>query len=201
MDGATYIVLLTHDPKIDEPTLAAALKTGAAYIGAIGSRKTHADRFERMAKWGVTAEDLQRVYAPIGLDLGGRTPGRDGPEHHGRGGGGQERPGGGGPLRGQIEIGSQSLGAGRRCSMSEMYTERLLDHYRHPRNRGRLDSPDLAGRGVQCPVRRPRHDRGAGAGRADRRSRFEGRGCALCLGAASILTEMLAGKALDELES
>jgi xanthine dehydrogenase accessory factor len=75
IDAGTYIVLLTHDPKIDEPTLAAALKTGAAYIGAIGSRKTHAGRFERMARWGVTAEELRRVYAPIGLDLGGRTPG------------------------------------------------------------------------------------------------------------------------------
>jgi xanthine dehydrogenase accessory factor len=74
VDDATYIVLLTHDPKIDEPTLAAALKTEAAYIGAIGSRKTHAERFERMAQWGVTAQELRRVYAPIGLDLGGRTP-------------------------------------------------------------------------------------------------------------------------------
>lgn len=74
VDAATYIVLLTHDPKIDEPTLAAALKTDAAYIGAIGSRKTHIDRFERMARWGVTAEELGRVYAPIGLDLGGRSP-------------------------------------------------------------------------------------------------------------------------------
>ena len=74
VDGATYLVLLTHDPKIDEPTLAAALQTDARYIGAIGSRKTHAARFERMARWGVTAEQLQRVYAPIGLDLGGRTP-------------------------------------------------------------------------------------------------------------------------------
>jgi xanthine dehydrogenase accessory factor len=74
IDDATYVVLLTHDPKIDEPTLAAALKTEAAYIGAIGSRKTHADRFERMARWGVTAEKLERVYAPIGLDLGGNTP-------------------------------------------------------------------------------------------------------------------------------
>jgi xanthine dehydrogenase accessory factor len=74
IDAGTFIVLLTHDPKIDEPTLAAALKTGAAYIGAIGSRKTHADRFERMARWGVTAEELRTVYAPIGLDLGGRTP-------------------------------------------------------------------------------------------------------------------------------
>jgi xanthine dehydrogenase accessory factor len=74
VDDATYLVLLTHDPKIDEPTLAAALKTDARYIGAIGSRKTHADRFERMARWGVTAQELRRVYAPIGLDLGGRTP-------------------------------------------------------------------------------------------------------------------------------
>jgi xanthine dehydrogenase accessory factor len=74
VDSATYIVLLTHDPKIDEPTLAAVLKSGAAYIGAIGSRKTHADRFERMAEWGVTITDLQRVHAPIGLDLGGFTP-------------------------------------------------------------------------------------------------------------------------------
>lgn len=74
VNESTYLVLLTHDPKIDEPALAAALKTPARYIGAIGSRKTHVDRFERMAKWGVTAEELQRVYAPIGLDLGGRTP-------------------------------------------------------------------------------------------------------------------------------
>jgi xanthine dehydrogenase accessory factor len=70
----TYIVLLTHDPKIDEPTLAAALKTDATYIGAIGSRKTHADRYARMEKWGVSREQLDRVYAPIGLDLGGRSP-------------------------------------------------------------------------------------------------------------------------------
>jgi xanthine dehydrogenase accessory factor len=74
IDEATYVVLLTHDPKIDEPTLAAALKTEAGYIGAIGSRKTHAERFERMARWGITPEELQQVYAPIGLDLGGRTP-------------------------------------------------------------------------------------------------------------------------------
>jgi xanthine dehydrogenase accessory factor len=74
IDPSTYVVLLTHDPKIDEPTLAAALRTEAAYIGAIGSRGTHAARFERMQKWGVTQDELRRVYAPIGLDLGGRTP-------------------------------------------------------------------------------------------------------------------------------
>jgi xanthine dehydrogenase accessory factor len=74
VDERTYVVLLTHDPKIDEPTLAAALDTNAAYVGAIGSRSTHAERFARMEKWGVTREQLGRVYAPIGLDLGGRTP-------------------------------------------------------------------------------------------------------------------------------
>jgi xanthine dehydrogenase accessory factor len=74
VDDATFIVLLTHDPKIDEPTLATALKTEAAYIGAIGSRKTHAERYERMASWGISGDDLGRVYGPIGLDLGGRTP-------------------------------------------------------------------------------------------------------------------------------
>jgi xanthine dehydrogenase accessory factor len=74
VDDTAYIVLLTHDPKIDEPTLAAALRTNAAYIGAIGSRNTHAHRYERMAKWGVTAEQLDRVYSPVGLDLGGSTP-------------------------------------------------------------------------------------------------------------------------------
>jgi xanthine dehydrogenase accessory factor len=74
VDKATYVVLLTHDPKIDEPTLAAALQTEAGYIGAIGSRSTHAARFERMQKWGISPEDLQRIYAPVGLDLGGNNP-------------------------------------------------------------------------------------------------------------------------------
>jgi xanthine dehydrogenase accessory factor len=74
VNDATYVVLLTHDPKIDEPTLAAALETNAAYIGAIGSRSTHAARFERMARWGISVEQLRRVYGPVGLDLGGRTP-------------------------------------------------------------------------------------------------------------------------------
>jgi nitrogen fixation NifU-like protein len=84
--------------------------------------------------------------------------------------------------------------------MSEMYTERLLDHYRHPRNRGRLASPDLAGEeyNALCGDRvrievRVREERIAEAW-------FDGRGCALCLGAASILTEMITGKALREIE-
>jgi xanthine dehydrogenase accessory factor len=70
----TYCVILTHDPKIDEPALQSVLGRGAAYVGAIGSRKTHAERFERMARHGVSAEQLDQVYAPIGLDLGAQTP-------------------------------------------------------------------------------------------------------------------------------
>ncbi|HOP46898.1 MAG TPA: XdhC family protein [Desulfobacteraceae bacterium] len=78
----TYIAILTHDPKIDEPALTSLLnlsdddasQKGPRYIGAIGSRKTHSDRFGRMACLGVSAEQLKRVYAPIGLDLGGMTP-------------------------------------------------------------------------------------------------------------------------------
>ncbi len=71
---STACVVLTHDPKIDEPALKSLLGKGAGYLGAIGSRKTHDERFERMAKLGVSAEQLAKVYAPIGLDLGAETP-------------------------------------------------------------------------------------------------------------------------------
>lgn len=71
---STYIVILTHDPKLDEPALQGVLGKGAAYVGAIGSRKTHAERFERMAKHGVSADQLAEVYAPIGLDLNSNNP-------------------------------------------------------------------------------------------------------------------------------
>lgn len=71
---STYCVILTHDPKIDEPALKAVLGKNAAYVGAIGSRKTHEERFERMAHHGVSAEALAEVYAPIGLDLNAETP-------------------------------------------------------------------------------------------------------------------------------
>ncbi len=71
---ATYCVILTHDPKIDEPALKSLLGQGAAYVGAIGSRKTHAERFARMAQHGVDAQQLAEVYAPVGLNLGAQTP-------------------------------------------------------------------------------------------------------------------------------
>lgn len=71
---STYVVVLTHDPKIDEPALKAVVGKGAAYVGAIGSRKTHTERFARMARHGISAEALGEVYAPIGLDLNAETP-------------------------------------------------------------------------------------------------------------------------------
>ena len=74
IDGRSAIAILTHDPKIDDPALTAALNTRAFYIGAIGSRSTHANRVERLERRGMTAEQLQRVHSPIGLDVGGRSP-------------------------------------------------------------------------------------------------------------------------------
>jgi nitrogen fixation NifU-like protein len=85
--------------------------------------------------------------------------------------------------------------------MSETYTELLLDHYRNPRNRGRLEDPDLSAEEYNplCGDRVTVEARLE----ADRivEARFEGRGCALCLGAASILTEVIQGRSLDELRS
>jgi xanthine dehydrogenase accessory factor len=74
IDSRTVICILTHDPKFDVPVVIEALKTKAAYIGAMGSRKTHDDRVARLIEAGVDPEDLKRVKSPIGLDLGARTP-------------------------------------------------------------------------------------------------------------------------------
>lgn len=73
MDGSTYVVILTHDPKFDDPTITAALRGRPRYIGAIGSRKTHRDRVARLVKAGVDPREIERVQAPIGLDLGAQT--------------------------------------------------------------------------------------------------------------------------------
>jgi xanthine dehydrogenase accessory factor len=74
LDRATYVCLLSHDPKFDEPALRLALRSDAAYIGAIGSKKTQAARRERLLAEGFTAADLARLHGPIGLPLGGRRP-------------------------------------------------------------------------------------------------------------------------------
>jgi xanthine dehydrogenase accessory factor len=74
VDRRTVICVLTHDPKFDIPLLQAALKTPAAYIGALGSRRTHEARCQKLAGAGVSPEALARIRAPIGLDIGARTP-------------------------------------------------------------------------------------------------------------------------------
>ncbi|WP_214413614.1 XdhC family protein [Sphaerisporangium fuscum] len=74
VDERTVICVLTHDPKFDVPLLEVALRTRAGYIGAMGSRRTHADRLERLREAGVPERELARLRSPIGLDLGARTP-------------------------------------------------------------------------------------------------------------------------------
>jgi len=74
LDSRCAVVTLSHDPKIDEPALAAALDSEAFYIGALGSRRNHAGRLERLAALGYPPEALAKIAGPIGLSLGGRTP-------------------------------------------------------------------------------------------------------------------------------
>jgi xanthine dehydrogenase accessory factor len=72
LDEASYVAVLTHDPKFDEPALAIALRSPARYVGAIGSRRTQESRRARLRAAGLTDEELDRLRGPIGLDLGGR---------------------------------------------------------------------------------------------------------------------------------
>ena len=75
IDRYTAFVALTHDPKIDDPGLAIALKSDCFYIGALGSRKTHARRVERLkAERGFNDNDIGRIHSPIGLDIGAVSP-------------------------------------------------------------------------------------------------------------------------------
>jgi xanthine dehydrogenase accessory factor len=69
-DRASAVVTLTHDPKIDDPALVAALRSDCFYIGALGSRRTHAKRLERLAAEGFGENELARIHAPIGLNIG-----------------------------------------------------------------------------------------------------------------------------------
>jgi xanthine dehydrogenase accessory factor len=68
------VCVLTHDSKFDVPAIVGSLATRVGYLGAMGSRKTHAKRSERLRDSGVTAGELARIHAPIGLDIGARTP-------------------------------------------------------------------------------------------------------------------------------
>jgi xanthine dehydrogenase accessory factor len=71
---AASVVALAHDPKIDDPAIITALRRGAFYVGALGSRRTHAQRLARLREAGLDDADLARIHAPVGLDLGGHTP-------------------------------------------------------------------------------------------------------------------------------
>ena len=75
IDGRTVICVLTHDPKFDVPLLEIALRLPEiGYVGAMGSRKTHDERLDRLREAGLTEAELDRLSSPIGLDLGARTP-------------------------------------------------------------------------------------------------------------------------------
>jgi len=74
LDARSAVVTLTHDPKIDDPALEVALASPAFYIGSLGSRRTHAARCERLAARGVGESTLGRIHAPVGLDIGARSP-------------------------------------------------------------------------------------------------------------------------------
>jgi len=74
LDRFTALVALTHDPKIDDPALEAALRAKCFYVGALGSKKTHAKRVERLTAAGFAEADMARIHAPIGLDIGAVSP-------------------------------------------------------------------------------------------------------------------------------
>jgi xanthine dehydrogenase accessory factor len=74
LGSRSALVALTHDPKLDDPALTAALNSQCFYIGALGSKKTHAARLARLKAHGFSDEDLVKIHGPIGLPLGGRSP-------------------------------------------------------------------------------------------------------------------------------
>ena len=74
LDASTAVVTLTHDPKLDDPALEAALKSDVFYIGALGSKRTHAKRKERLAEAGITEEQFARIHGPVGLNIGAKSP-------------------------------------------------------------------------------------------------------------------------------
>jgi xanthine dehydrogenase accessory factor len=75
LDRSAYVAVLTHDPKLDDPALQIALRSDAGYVGALGSRRTNRRRVERLREAGLSEEQLSRLRAPIGFDIGGRSPG------------------------------------------------------------------------------------------------------------------------------
>jgi xanthine dehydrogenase accessory factor len=72
--GIALLVALTHDPKLDDPALVAALRSNCFYIGALGSKKTHAGRLSRLKTQGFSDVELERIHGPVGLSIGARSP-------------------------------------------------------------------------------------------------------------------------------
>ena len=70
----SYVAILTHDPKIDDPALKATLPSSARYIGVLSSKRTHQKRIERLTQEGVDAQLFERIHTPIGLEIGAKTP-------------------------------------------------------------------------------------------------------------------------------
>jgi xanthine dehydrogenase accessory factor len=73
-DARTAVVTLTHDPKLDDPAIMAVLRSDIFYLGCLGSKRTHAKRIARLEEAGFTADEVSRIHAPVGLDIGGRQP-------------------------------------------------------------------------------------------------------------------------------
>lgn len=73
-DARTAVVTLTHDPKLDDPALQAALRSPAFYVGALGSKKTHASRVARLTEAGFTDNEIARIHGPVGLSIGAKSP-------------------------------------------------------------------------------------------------------------------------------
>lgn len=74
LDARTALVLLTHDPKLDDPAITAAITSDVFYIGALGSKRTHASRVERLTAQGIDAGRIARIHGPVGLDIGAAGP-------------------------------------------------------------------------------------------------------------------------------
>ena len=74
LDAFTALVAVTHDPKIDDYPIASALQNGCFYVGALGSRKTHAKRVDRLKALGISQDRIDSICAPIGLDIGASSP-------------------------------------------------------------------------------------------------------------------------------
>ena len=74
IDARTAVVTLTHDPKLDDPALAVALRSTAFYVGSLGSRRTHGKRHDRLMELGISEAEFARIHGPIGLDIGALSP-------------------------------------------------------------------------------------------------------------------------------